>query len=359
MTAPAVLSPLRMSTPPRPKQPVLPVVFAGKPDNPVANPSVHSSSILQQRLHSLQAFVVKSRLFEKYGQVNVVEAFDRLPDSLKKEVSVLLRQVDPMQDLMRPHLARRLGPAEEGPDALYEYYILRALRAGLIKPVKVAEWAKELKAIRDEKSDISYRKMYLKIANAPSKAEVEAFRDITGHDLDIRRAKHMLGLINFKFAICESKKPTLLLPLKLSLWKETSRRLVGEARELIAPEPLRSWQRLKMMTLGMLYATMPGLMKPDRLERQVQRYVERKLGAEVSHQELLDLVYQKQKWRQAYDYHRPDLTTDQRKADLKPFETLIEAYFLKQKALNPAKVTLVADTVIQGKKSGLDLVSQA
>ncbi len=294
-------------------------------------------------LKDLQDFVNTSGRFKKYRPVNVIRSFTELTPRIQHLVVAFLLGMQP-GELKALEKAKKLGPPEEGADMLLEYFTLEAIRDKIFTDKNIDHRTRLLD--RGHAAQQDFQQVLGTVANALPSKVVDRFQALTQIS-DRKRAMYLLALVQFKFANFR-QDAMLKQEKKVPILKDTRLRMLREAWELVEDQPVM--HKIPIMLRALAYTYLKVL--PTRwLRDPVVRFERHALQAQVQFEELMDLVYQKQAWRQELHYTYPKRSQSERKQLIKPFEALMEGYFLKNKACsNPNDTVRVSSDEVQNTK---------
>lgn len=220
--------------------------------------------------------------------------------------------------------SQSLGLMEEASDMLFELYTLQALRNKLITPNLIAFWVEDVqrRQVAGEPFHDTLRAIY---ASLPEDS-VKRFSKLS--DIPEERAKPLLGLIVFKFAMYKSRHPGL------DFEADTLPRMEAEARELIAHFPPDLPERQTVLGLAFDYRDNPD-QSTEKMRDDLLDVVNKRLKGRISYDEMVKYIFIKQLGRQELDYDNPGLTYNMRKSMIKPYELLLETYILRESRVKP------------------------
>lgn len=254
---------------------------------------------------------------DHYGKLDTVAGYNRLSRRAQEYIAKLQLQIKPA-DLARFKEQGLYGFVEESSDMFFEMYTLQAIQKGLVNQGQIDQWQALYKECRQNKTPFFI--FMREIRRSLTDDQVARFQKLTG--LSESRSRTMLGLVGCKFALFQARDP------QFDKMKYTRPRLWMEALELQKLMPAFSPERLKIMAQALLYTLLPDL--PQDLFRQMSmKTVTQAVKAPVEYGDMMKYVFLKQMGRQELDYYHPEMTYNQRKCTVKPFEILLESVAIK------------------------------
>lgn len=259
-----------------------------------------------------------------------------------------------LKELLQTH---RLGPLEEGGDTLWELYLYRAIKKGVITPKKVYQVRQEIidpmraAALSSNKRPRhTYKDVIQAIESSIPRKDIKKFKRISGAPSE-NIARQQLAMGIFKYAILDGKSMEDAYKIK----GKTYQFAVGEAEEFKESiEHRHGLAKHFVMPYFRLFLLLPFI--PGTLATLLPLYLVRQsTGAPIPRRELLDYEFLKQLFRQELHYNlgggdkgekptrQNPFAYDVRKALYKPVEALLEAWRINSigkgtKGDNPDKI---------------------
>lgn len=265
--------------------------------------------------------------FTRYGDYNPAFSESLYSDRERFYYDTKVTEMVPPEETQKYLEAHKLGIIEEAGDILFEYSVLTALKKDIITEELIDHVMETLvKPSCEGKKTFEFVPLLDEILTHIPDNKQNQFLDIIGN-FNPQKAKHLLALGVFKFAVFKAKNPAYN-PLE-----DTRHYLYSEVEEL--QEHLEK-NRLsgKHLSPFIRYADkhqLPLKMVALYPKLLVDNYFKKHFTA----RELLKYAFIKQMGRQEFNYLHPEMSYNERKSHYKFKEAILEASFLKRKGVAP------------------------